>query len=237
MCWCRASFCIGLWRSGGARRCWARGFWTRCSTRNAASRRVPRTYRTEAVRLELLRNFEGFLQDHEVELGWDWLVEEEFEFELREGLAIRGRIDRLEIGPKREALVIDYKYSGQIKGRVKENESGNQVQGGLYLLAAERAFGLDPVGMLYCGLKGKVQWEGWHAPVAGLERVGNSCQRELIRKLMQDAEQNAMETREAIAAGRAEVRPADKKKCDWCDYRDICRVETMQQERETGAAG
>ena len=70
-------------------------------------------------------------------------------------VTIRGRIDRLEIGPRNQALVIDYKYSpgNKIRDRVDESEAGNLVQGGLYLLAAERALGLDPVGMLYCGLK------------------------------------------------------------------------------------
>ncbi len=202
-----------------------------------AQKRVPHTYRTEAVRLELLRHFENFLKDPQMEPGWDWRVEEEFEFELKEGLSIRGRIDRLEVDANRRALVIDYKYSGNVKSRVQDNEAGSLVQGGLYLLAAERAFGLDPVGMLYCALKGEVSWEGWHAPVAGLERKGDACQPEQIRELMERAEQKAVETRDAILAGRVEARPADPKKCEWCDYRDICRVESIAEEREAGASG
>jgi RecB family exonuclease len=208
-----------------------------------AQKRVPRTYRTEAVRLELLRHFENFLKDPQLEPGWDVRVEEEFEFELRDGLRIRGRIDRLEIEKRleadagRRALVIDYKYSGNVKSRVEDNESGSLVQGGLYLLAAERAFGLDPIGMFYCALKGKVSWDGWHAPVTGLERRGESCGLAQIRELMDRAELKAVETREAILAGRVEARPADPKKCDWCEYRDICRVETLAKEQRSGAGG
>ncbi len=202
-----------------------------------ARKRVPRTYRTEAVRLELLRHFESFLKDSKVELGWDVRVEEEFEFALNESLTIRGRIDRLEVGENLGALVVDYKYSTQVKGRVQETESGDLVQAGLYLLAAERAFGLNPVGMLFCGLKNGVEWVGWHTPVAGLERVGSSCTREALRELMDGAGQKAIETREAILAGRVEVRPKDRKKCDWCDYRDICRVETLPVELGAGAGG
>lgn len=200
-----------------------------------ARERVPRTHRTEAVRLELLRHFEAFLKNDQVDLGWKQRVEEEFEFELRDGLTIRGRIDRLELGTDGQALVIDYKYSAQVKGRVREAESGGSVQGGLYMLAAEKAFGLDPIGMLYCGLKRGVKWEGWHAPVAGLEQVGEAVTGERIRELMGGAEQRALETREGILAGRIEVHPADTKKCDWCDYRDICRRETLTQEIGTGA--
>jgi len=89
-----------------------------------AQRRVPRTYRTEAVRLELLRHFKMFLENHEVELGWKTRVEEKFELPLSPGLTINGRIDRLETGPQGQALVIDYKYSGKCgNGSKKTNRA------------------------------------------------------------------------------------------------------------------
>lgn len=201
-----------------------------------AEHRIPRTYRTEAVRLELLRHFKMFLENHEVELGWNTRVEEKFELPLSPELTIRGRIDRLETGPKRQALVIDYKYSAQVRDRVEENESGSSVQGGLYLLAAERIFGLEPVGMLYCGVKTKVAWVGWHA-IPGLEGIGEACTPERLRELTEGAAQSASEAHAAILAGRVAVHPADRKKCDWCGYRDICRVDTLAAERGLGAGG
>ena len=87
----------------------------------AAKNRIPMVYRTETVRLEMARNFAGFLNQRETRLGWSARVEEPFEIELTPSLRIRGRIDRLEIGPEREALVIDYKYSAAntIKQKVK----------------------------------------------------------------------------------------------------------------------
>jgi ATP-dependent helicase/DNAse subunit B len=197
--------------------------------------RIPRTYRTEAVRLELLRHFEMFLANHEVELGWKTRVEEKFELPLNTELTIRGRIDRLETGPKREGLVIDYKYSGQVADKVEQNESGDLVQGGLYLLAAERVFGLAPAGMLYCGVKKKVDWQGWHA-IPGLG-VGEACTPQRLRELAEAAAQSAAEAHAAILAGNVAVHPADRKKCDWCDYRDICRVETLAEELGAGAGG
>jgi len=206
-----------------------------------AQRRVPRTYRTEAVRLELLRHFKMFLENHEVELGWKTRVEEKFELPLSPGLTINGRIDRLETGPQGQALVIDYKYSGQVRERVEENESGGLVQGGLYLLAAERVFGLDPVGMLYCGVKKRVAWEGWHA-IPALAGIGEASTREGLRELAEGAARSASEAHAAILAGSVAVHPADRKKCDWCDYRDVCRVETIHietssAERGSGAGG
>jgi len=201
-----------------------------------AKRRVPRTYRTEAVRLELLRHFEMFLDNHEVELGWKTRVEEKFELPLSPELTIRGRIDRLETGPQGQALVIDYKYSAQVADKVEQNEAGRLVQGGLYLLAAERVFGLEPAGMLYCGVKKKVAWEGWHA-IPALTDVGEATTRDRLQELVEAAAASAADAHAAILAGSVAVHPADPKKCAWCDYRDICRVETLAQERGAGAGG
>ncbi len=190
--------------------------------------RIPHGYRTEAVRLELLRSFEAFLAEAEPRLGWTVLTEKEFEFALNPGLKIHGRIDRLEISPSNEALVIDYKYSSadKLKRRVEESEEGNLVQGGLYLLAAERAFHLKPAGMRYCGLKKEVSWVGWPLGTPPEE----------LRGRMDAAARRAAEAHEAILAGRVEAHPADPKKCDWCDYRDACRVETIAAEIGAGAA-
>ena len=65
--------------------------------------------------------------------------------------------------------MIDYKYSAgnKIKERVDDTGAGHLVQGGLYLAAAARTFGLDPVGMLFCGLKKDVTWDGWHVSIPG----------------------------------------------------------------------
>ena len=89
--------------------------------------------------------------------------------------------------------------------------------------------------MLYCGVKKKVTWGGWHA-IPGLG-VGEACTVERLRELMENAARAASETHAAILAGRVAVHPADRKKCAWCDYRDICRVETMAIEQSAGAGG
>ncbi len=189
---------------------------------------VPEGYRTEAVRLELLRHFEAFLNNRDVDLGWTSRVEEDFSFALNPLLTIRGRIDRMDVSPRGEALVIDYKHSAalKIKQRVGNTESGDSVQGGVYLLAAERAFGLEPAGMLYCGLRKDVTWDGWHTPIPGLERIGEPSTKARLRELMDMASAKAVETFDAIVAGASAPQPADTDKCKWCDFRDICRWES-----------
>jgi len=197
---------------------------------------VPESYRTEAVRLELLRHFEAFLDGGNLDLGWTSRVEEDFSFALNPMLTIRGRIDRMDVSPRGEALVIDYKHSAalKIKQRVGDTESGDSVQGGVYLLAAERAFGLEPAGMLYCGLRKEVTWDGWHTAIHGLERIGEPSTKARLRELMEMASAKAVETFESIAAGTIAPRPLDTDKCKWCDFRDNCRVESAVAIREAG---
>ncbi len=197
--------------------------------------RIPPTYRMEAVRLEMRRNFEPFLADRRIALGWPSRVEEPFTLPLNPLVSITGRIDRIDIGARDQALVIDYKYSAgnTIRERIEENASGNLVQGGLYLLAAERCLGLKPVGMLYCGLRKEVVWDGWHLPIAGLEGVGES--RGTLEDLTHAAAATAAAVFDAIASGKIAPDPADTHKCAWCDFQDICRVESMARTRTAGA--
>jgi ATP-dependent helicase/DNAse subunit B len=145
-------------------------------------------------------------------------VEEKFEFALNPTLTIRGRIDRIDLDSSDRALVIDYKYSAanQIKNKMNESAEGSNVQGGLYLLAAERALRLKTRGMFFCGLKKGVTWEGWDQPAD-------------LTDLKRTAEVKALEVHEAALGGHLPVVPTDKDKCRWCDYRDICRVESTAQ--------
>jgi ATP-dependent helicase/DNAse subunit B len=183
---------------------------------------IPHTYRKEAVRLELLRHFEAFLLDNQWPLTWPARTEEKFEIPLNPELSIRGRIDRLDTGPNNQAIVIDYKYSAA--ARIKQHL--DTVQGGLYLLAAERYFNLHPAGVFFCGLRQSVTWEGWHTSIPGLA-LGEA--RKDLTELIASAQQKAIETFETIASGNVEVRPTDRDKCRYCDFNDICRIESQVQ--------
>jgi PD-(D/E)XK nuclease superfamily len=185
-------------------------------------KKVPRTYRTEAVRLELRRHFDLFQSDRTWPLTWPSRREEMFETELTPELSIRGRIDRLDLGPDNQAIVIDYKYSAAAK--IRERMGSDPIQGGLYLSAAARVFHLDPVGMFYCGLRKSVTWDGWHTRVPGLG-IGEA--RVSLQELIDAAERKAIQVFESIVSGNIEVRPADTDKCRYCDYNNICRVESI----------
>ena len=197
---------------------------------------IPHTYRAEAVRLELLRHFEKFIRSETLGLHWDSRVEVQFDFALREGLNVRGRIDRLDVR-EGQALVIDYKYSAadKVKAKVKGSEAGNQVQAGLYLLAADRQFGLEPAGMLFCATKKAVEWGGWHCGIEALHDIGEKRTRAGIAELARDAEQTVLRVHGEIVEGRIDVRPNEASKCSWCECRDICRVESIGRAQEAGA--
>ncbi len=183
---------------------------------------IPKTYRTEAIRLELERHFEAFRADNTWPLNWPSQTEQNFELALTPELTIRGRIDRLDRGPNNQAIVIDYKYSAAAK--IRERIEGDPIQAGLYLSAAERYFNLHPAGMFYCGLRQSVTWEGWHTAIPGLA-IGES--RTTLRELIEVAEQKAKEVHASIIGGDIAVRPADRDKCRYCDYNNICRVESI----------
>jgi hypothetical protein len=192
-----------------------------------AQRKVPPGYRTEAVRLELLRHFEVFLKDNGVPLPSNVRTEEKVKFPIHGGLSIRGRIDRIDVLPDGAVLVIDYKYSAseRIREKVIGTEEGELVQGILYWVAAERALGLKPIGMLYCGLRKNVSWNGWHLNYSGLRAVGEARTPEAMRELIVAAERSTIAAHEAILSGAVAPRANDN--CRVCDYRDTCRVETI----------
>ncbi len=192
--------------------------------------RVPAGYRREAVRFEMIRNFSNFLRDTTLPLGPGWSVktEEDFEFALNERIQIHGTIDRMEVHPEDGcALVIDYKYSSPagLQQKRKDHESGQLVQGGLYMLAAGRHFGLQPVGMLYCGLKKEISWEGWHLPLDHLREVGESVSEPELQERLETAVARTLEAAAAIAQGEIAPHPADASKCPYCQFCDICRYE------------
>ena len=187
---------------------------------------ILRTYRTEAIRLELQRHFEAFQANTNWPLNWPSQTEQKFEIALTPELSIRGRIDRLDIGPANQAIVIDYKYSAAAK--IRERIDGDPVQGGLYLLAAERYFNLRPAGMFYCGLRQSVTWEGWHASIPGLQ-LGEARTESGLRELITSAAKTSIAVHDSIVSGDKEVRPADRNKCRYCDYNAICRVESISR--------
>jgi ATP-dependent helicase/DNAse subunit B len=177
-------------------------------------KRIPWGYHTERLRNTILEDLRAFANDGRWPLpGVEALTEQPFEFRLSDSLTISGKIDRLDKSPDGRGWVTDYKYSRAIKAKV---EDPSLLQAPLYLMAAERVFGVEPSGMLYVGLKGGVQTAGWEDG--------------LPEGFFENAEARTLEAVEQIRAGRIEPDPADRDKCRYCDYRDACRLEARAAE-------
>jgi ATP-dependent helicase/DNAse subunit B len=129
---------------------------------------------------------------------------------------ISGRIDRIDTADDGRAYVIDYKYSAaqRTKGRLKDE---NLLQAPLYMMAAERTFGVTPDGMFYVGLKGGIGYVGW-------SHSGMLKSLPLPDNWLEIAERRTLQAMHEIRAGRVEVAPANPANCRFCDCRDVCRV-------------
>jgi RecB family exonuclease len=147
-------------------------------------------------------------------------MEKEFEFELAPGLAVAGKIDRLDTTPAGEAYVIDYKYSNGARTRDRR-EDPTLLQAPLYLLAAEKQFGFRPAGFFYVGVKGEIGYYGWSSSGI-LESIP------VPENWFEATAARAIEIVGQIRAGTVAPAPADRDKCRWCDARDICRIDTRQ---------
>ncbi len=147
-------------------------------------------------------------------------MEEKFEFSLAGAVTIGGKIDRLDETPDGRAYVIDYKYSNSQNTRAKLTNDA-LVQAPVYLMAAERCFGLKPAGMFYVGLKRGPVYVGWSE--SGLMQSEPPPPDWLPR-----TEARVLQIVEEIRAGRIAVSPSDPDKCRFCDYSDVCRVQARQ---------
>lgn len=179
---------------------------------------IPQAYRTERMRNAMLDDLRAFAADEQWPRA-DFTSQTELPFVFALGpIEISGKIDRLDTARDGRAYVIDYKYSnGQTTKNKLTNE--NLVQAPLYLMAAERNFGLHPAGMFYIGLKPAPKYVGWSdPPLLDSEAPPENW--------LPSTEARVLEVVAQIRSGRIEVAPAEPENCRRCDYRDVCRVRT-----------
>ncbi len=197
-----------------------------------ARERVPSGCRTEMMRIGMLRDLRRCLAEKLHLDGWTVFTEQNIRFEIEDGVEISGRIDRYEISPDRRAVVTDFKYSGPqgIARRMRGYEEGRHVQGALYLLGLNRAHGLTPAGMFYCGLRGEVKIDGWHTGLPGFERTGTSCTPQVLWEQLEAARSATAKAASEIRLGRVEPGPQHVASCDSCQFADICRLGATEAE-------
>jgi ATP-dependent helicase/DNAse subunit B len=198
--------------------------------RTCAREGVPDGYRTEAVRLELLRHLRRFAGRAVVPGASPAETERDFTLVLEDGVTLGCRIDRIDLTPDGRALIIDYKYRSPETTRklVKEHAEGTRVQGGIYMLAVKES-GRQVAGMLFAGLRKEPAWEGW-------DTLGGGATPADLHQVMEQSRQTAMRAIQQIREGRIAPQPADQEFCQYCAYRDICRVESAAAVAAAGEA-
>jgi RecB family exonuclease len=134
-------------------------------------------------------------------------------------------IDRIDKTPDEKALIIDYKYSSPewIAKLVKGHDAGTHIQGGIYILTVQNS-GREVAGMHFAGIRGQVAWAGWEDAPA-------------LREVMEKSRQVVLTAVARIRGGVIAPNPADQELCQYCDFRDACRVESMAKAAVSGEGG
>ena len=124
-----------------------------------------------------------------------------------------GACHHIEVDAQGRATVIDYKY--RVKNGIENTKKGHaeqtHVQGGLYLMAAQK-LGFEPAGMVYCGVKREVTFGGWLLSPYSDELGEKGCSADDLRQMVNDAHTVTVQATQDILDGRILPQPADEKK-------------------------
>jgi ATP-dependent helicase/DNAse subunit B len=200
--------------------------------------------RRTAVRRRLQADLERYLrhaaesasplEPSELELGFgfaegDQRGEASFlpAFELGGGVKLRGRIDRVDLGERGEAVVYDYKGSRATPAAKWIKEGSLQVA--LYMRAVEDLLGLQAVGGLYQPLAGEdLRARGVLDGDSGVEIdcvAPDVREHAEVRELLEAAVATALEVAGQAGRGELEPRPQTCAFRGGCMYPTICRCE------------
>ena len=199
---------------------------------------IVRSLRADLERyLEHAAGLEGSLEPRELELGFgfdDPDADDHGEpselpaFELGGGVRMRGRIDRIDVGAGREAVVVDYKAKTAMPSEKWLSERNLQIA--LYMQAAEQLLGLRVVGGLYQPLGGK-DLRARGALLDDHDAAGNCVKTdrldpETLAELLGDVLDTARAAAGEASEGALQARPES---CGWrgsgCRHPTICRCE------------
>ena len=157
-------------------------------------------------------------------------------------VALRGRIDRIDVDPAGRAVVRDYKTGKNVAPAAKFAEEGKlQIQ--LYMRAAERILGLDAVAGLYHPLgavkghdrkpRGLVAREDEDLRQLGIVGSDRLAEDE-FRRALDEAEDRAGIAAAEMREGLIRRNPIGNRCPKYCTFQAICRLERATGGDENG---
>ena len=148
-------------------------------------------------------------------------------YDLGDGVAVRGKIDRVDVDPlSARGIVVDYKTGRAPTARQIHDEARVQVP--LYLLVLRDQLGLEPVGGVYMPVGGGRRPRGLvlsdDEPVPGYAK-DDYLDGEQFAAEIEHARTTAVELAGRIRAGDVRHDPRGGDCPSWCDLWKICRKE------------
>ncbi len=155
---------------------------------------------------------------------------------------LRGKVDRVEIGEEAFAI-IDYK-TGSSVARIDDIHSGISLQLPIYLYTIEKLLAekhgdeLQPAGGLYYQLRNPIALKVGAGSATYKDELGASRSRtnllpsnDELQKLIDESIQRVNSYVDDIAQGKFPLTTHDKidKVCTYCDYKTICRIQTVRR--------
>jgi ATP-dependent helicase/nuclease subunit B len=156
------------------------------------------------------------------------------------GGGVHGQIDRIDLGPRGEALVQDYKSGGRVEGGAGMLEKKGKLQLQLYMLAARELWGHELAGGLYRPLggtgdrtpKGLLRKELAEDLEALDPRPKDQLDDEAFEAVLEEAREKTEEIIASIHSGKVIRDPLGGSCPDYCSFQPICRRERGLPEEE-----
>jgi hypothetical protein len=140
------------------------------------------------------------------------------------GVALSGRIDRVDVGPS-GAVVTDYKSARDV-GKLVGRGVGAGIQHLLYALASEQLLGMPVVGSVYRSLRSRRMRGYWRADLLKSTPV-EACEKDFVddegfSALVGELEMRVSGAIAGIAAGEIPRKPRSTESCAYCALNQIC---------------
>jgi ATP-dependent helicase/DNAse subunit B len=138
------------------------------------------------------------------------------------GITVTCRVDRIDRLENNDCIIVDYK-SGKTTNVKKLVERETSLQGPLYALAVREKKHLNPIAMVFLAVR--------EDKIFGWGSIPGAPDLELIPTppdWIDNARDRTLARLQSFLAGDVHASPANPDDCTWCDFKNACRIETIE---------